>query len=814
MSDSGFSQPPSSGGKPVLPQMPPGRGEGDRAARVESTAGELRDVRKPTRVQGEVTRHNRDGTISIKTDEGEIEARLRGREPPPAEGQRVEIDIPPGKPPRQVIIRSVPVVEQAHQGAQQARGDEPERASPPAAGYPRTLPLLPEHERSPEVSAPLPEKILQPGDAVRLQPLPPGQEVVLPRASDIVAAAVTRIVESVSFKAAQRVAGETADQAPPAAPQTAPSSTIFSPAPSQKETMIFLPVSSVAPLPVLASVADAFPVHAAPATGVPPVRQEALLRQIVRTIAQPFALPPQKPAATAGKVFTPALLLLDSPAGSKAIQNAAQDFHLVLSPAAAANSPSGPSAPQAASPPVPLPGASALPPLPRLHHLLVKIAIPAPLVTAQTFLSAPSILSAPAAIVSAPVAAEKGVSGGNQAPALPARDVRIASVSPPPAVLLYPSSASGGKTPGAVSDPAPAPQNPHLPSLEFSVHVPPGKNHAVIKAELATAAAEGKDIVAGDPRHIRAQVTGMMSGPQNAPVVSVRMPGMPSPVSFVFPFDAPNFLPGTALELIPQPGISPSYAPRAAALAASGKISLFPPSFSAPFPAPTPPWPLFGQFEWPALEELQQVIVQQQASLRVAQTIIAQTAPNAAHPARIPAAALFFLAAVRAGDLAGWLGERVTDALRRAGREDVITRVSRDFAGLNKTSSEPLSQDWRGLALPLSWQDELHKMMLYYRRDRGSGDDEAGDIRGTRFIFDLNLSRMGAVQLDGFHRTKRLDLIIRTKTPLAAVMQQAMRRAYAGALEQTDLSGELAFQNKPGQFVKIELPGGENFVSV
>lgn len=802
MSDSGLPQPPSSGGKPVLPPLPSGRGEGDRNARVESAAGDLREVRKPVRVQGEVTHHNRDGTIRIKTEGGEIDVRLRGREAPPEEGQRVEIDIPSGKPPRQVVIRSVPAAasapaEQSPPAAREAAHPSPQvgapgkpvapppesSAPPPPAGYSPVSPLLPQQEQPPET--PLPAKILRPGDAVRLHPLPPGHEVIPPPAADIVAAAVIRIVESVSIRAAlvvQRVVSETAGHVPPAAPPSA-----------QKAVVISLPVSSALPPPLPVPVTDTFPVHALPAASSPP--------------AQPSAMPQQQqPAPMTEKTFTPALPLLVSPSAPPVLQNAAPDFLPVLRPATVTAV-----SPERGAPVLPQISFSALPPLQRLHHLPVKIEFP---VAAKTDSAAPSL----SAIVSAaPLvsAEEKGAAAAVPPPISSVRDVRIASVSPPPAVFVPPFSAPDIFAPGAA--PAFAPENLHLPLAEFSAPAPlPGKVHAaLIKGEIAAAVAEGKDIVTGAPRHIRAQVTGIAPGPQKVPVVSVSIPGVPAPVSFALPFDVPNFMPGTMLEFVPQPGALPSYMPYPDMKTASGMPVLFQPSQAvASFAGPTPPWPLFGRFEWPALEELQQILVQQQSSLRAAQTALAQTAPNAAHPARIPAAALFFLAAVRAGDLSGWLGERTADILRRAGREDIMTRVSRDFAGLNKTSSEPLSQDWRALALPLSWQDELHKMMLYYRRDRGGGDDEAGDIRGTRFIFDLDLSRMGAVQLDGFHRTRRLDLIIRTKTPLAASMQQAMRRAYTGALEQTDLSGELSFQNKPGQFMKIELPGGENSVSI
>jgi hypothetical protein len=71
---------------------------------------------------------------------------------------------------------------------------------------------------------------------------------------------------------------------------------------------------------------------------------------------------------------------------------------------------------------------------------------------------------------------------------------------------------------------------------------------------------------------------------------------------------------------------------------------------------------------------------------------------------------------------------------------------------------------------------------------------------------------MGAVQLDGLHRpaekSGKLDLIVRTKAPLSGTMQQSMRRAYVRALEQTGHSGEMSFQHRPEQFIKVGTSGG------
>jgi len=301
----------------------------------------------------------------------------------------------------------------------------------------------------------------------------------------------------------------------------------------------------------------------------------------------------------------------------------------------------------------------------------------------------------------------------------------------------------------------------------------------------------------GNPVGISAPVIGKTT--QNLPVLSLTLPGLAFPQNYVLQFNAANLPVGASVEFVPQ------------ALAGNAWHAPFPVnpgSVSEGALAPAPLWDLLGSFPWPALEEALQTMQQQPGSAQILDSL-AKTTPNPAMPTRMPAAAMFFLAAVRSGDVAGWFGDKASDLLRRVGRGDILNRVGRDFAGLQHSTTDPVSQDWRAMALPLAWQSEIHKMMLYYRRggqDDKDGDDAAG--LGTRFIFDLNLTRMGFVQLDGLHRTKqkRLDLIIRTQSPVGQNMQQALRQTWVQTLDQAELYGEISFQNKPDQFVKIDLP--------
>ena len=209
---------------------------------------------------------------------------------------------------------------------------------------------------------------------------------------------------------------------------------------------------------------------------------------------------------------------------------------------------------------------------------------------------------------------------------------------------------------------------------------------------------------------------------------------------------------------------------------------------------------------WPILEETQQVLTQ--VSPQTSQAFNA-VVPNAAAPAQLDSTALFFVAAMRAGDVNGWLGEKAVDAIKRAGKSDLLSRLGREIRGITRMSSEALSGDWRAMSLPLAWQNDINKIALYFRNEgeHNESNDEAGKGKKTRFVMDLSLTNMGNVQLDGLFSGQdnigRLDLVLRTEQSFSQSMRQQMRTAYKNALEETQITGELSFQNQPESWVRI-----------
>ncbi len=165
---------------------------------------------------------------------------------------------------------------------------------------------------------------------------------------------------------------------------------------------------------------------------------------------------------------------------------------------------------------------------------------------------------------------------------------------------------------------------------------------------------------------------------------------------------------------------------------------------------------------------------------------------------------LTLLAAARP-ELRAILGERLMQSLEQNARREMVqtaldelrqaSQSSRTMVevGQNQTGQ---NQEWRQQAIPFFAGGELQQIHLAVMAD-GKGDDKAQEDKkpkSTRFIVELNLSRLGLVQIDGFAQTKQLDLFIRSEQPLAPALLQELRQLYTQLLAATGLAGQVGFQ--------------------
>ncbi len=276
---------------------------------------------------------------------------------------------------------------------------------------------------------------------------------------------------------------------------------------------------------------------------------------------------------------------------------------------------------------------------------------------------------------------------------------------------------------------------------------------------------------------INAQVTGFT--PQGLPLITVQGLGGALPQSFILQTPNTNLQLGSQLQIIPRSGI-----PIAAQL--------------SPVVAQTFNNPLLQGFQWPAINELYSAL--QQLSPQAAASLT-RALPNAASPVQIAAAANVFIAAVQSGNFDILLGDK-KNLLQQAGRSSILSGLTQD-SSLARAPEAAIQSDWRAVPLPMFWEGEIHKITLYTYHQNQSQQQEENENGQTRFIFDLNLSRMGDVQIDGLVNGKRLDLIVRTQNSFSEPMQQTIRQSYTNALSQADLTGELNFQGSTNNWVHV-----------
>lgn len=164
---------------------------------------------------------------------------------------------------------------------------------------------------------------------------------------------------------------------------------------------------------------------------------------------------------------------------------------------------------------------------------------------------------------------------------------------------------------------------------------------------------------------------------------------------------------------------------------------------------------------------------------------------------------LFFLGAMRSGDVKNWMGDGPLRILERH-KPDFAARLKDDFGQASRRINDPETGEWRQIAVPFLNDGDVENILILMRDSDGQNpDDGPGD--DTRFVVDLNLSRLGHMQIDGLvgAKGKRLDVVVRTDQPLDGAMRQDIRALYANALEVTGIEGSVGFQAAPGNFVAV-----------
>lgn len=214
---------------------------------------------------------------------------------------------------------------------------------------------------------------------------------------------------------------------------------------------------------------------------------------------------------------------------------------------------------------------------------------------------------------------------------------------------------------------------------------------------------------------------------------------------------------------------------------------------------------------WPALDEAWAAARQDPMLARE----LAQTLPTVGP--RLMSGLLFFMSAVKAGDLRQWLGNRTVAALETK-LPDLAARLKGDISQLQQLWNDSPIPQWHSMMVPLMHEGALEQARLFFRHDQEHGEtaDKTSAAKEQRFIVEVDLHPMGEMQFDGFvragERGKQFDLIVRSQAALAPALNERIRHAFDSAMEASMMRGYLGFQHGQQHFVRplAEKPEGND----
>ena len=189
---------------------------------------------------------------------------------------------------------------------------------------------------------------------------------------------------------------------------------------------------------------------------------------------------------------------------------------------------------------------------------------------------------------------------------------------------------------------------------------------------------------------------------------------------------------------------------------------------------------------WPALEEALDALEDHRTAEPGALTALLGRLPQPGPT--LGSRLLFYLAALRRGEVRAWLDGAPLDALTRVGRDDLVTRIHDDFADLSQLAAAPKA-DWRLYVLPVLVGGHIHQLRIFVHSPpiSESRDD------AHRVVTEIDLPALGELQLDALLRQHRMDMILRSRAPLASARQAQIRELVGQATAWGRVDGEITF---------------------
>lgn len=182
---------------------------------------------------------------------------------------------------------------------------------------------------------------------------------------------------------------------------------------------------------------------------------------------------------------------------------------------------------------------------------------------------------------------------------------------------------------------------------------------------------------------------------------------------------------------------------------------------------------------------------------------IAQRLPVPGH--KLASSLLFFVAALKGGEVDSLFGKRALRLLE-ASAPQLLAKLRADTSQIQANFVDSPLSHWSWVALPMLVQGELEQARLYISKEPPKEDSSSNEGRGQRFILEVGMSELGALQFDGFVRqqptSKSFDLVVRTAQPLTEDIAQGIRGIFTTSLEVTGMQGQVLFQHGAQHFIR------------
>ncbi|GEM_PF-1266865 len=195
---------------------------------------------------------------------------------------------------------------------------------------------------------------------------------------------------------------------------------------------------------------------------------------------------------------------------------------------------------------------------------------------------------------------------------------------------------------------------------------------------------------------------------------------------------------------------------------------------------------------WRSLQETVELLAQVQPA--IAAQVLDNVIPKPG--AKMATSMLFFLSALRGGDVGKWLGDDAIKILEQNNRSDLIRKLTTEFGTLRQFFTDSPSPNWQAAFVPVHDGTNWQQARMFLKKEPQGAD--AAESGGTRFIMEVELSKMGPMQFDGLVRKRaeavNFDLIIRSRNTLSDADRQNIRDIYESSSELTGFNGGISFQ--------------------